>query len=85
VNHNGLDNRRCNLRFCTPQQNMGNKRAKNALRGVFPKNGKFFAQIGRTHLGSFASATEAAAAYDRAANERYGEFAILNFPDAVAA
>jgi hypothetical protein len=87
VNGNGLDNRRENLRECDSVQNHGNSRhrvGKSGYRGVKParhgsgfqarmsiKN-KFF------NIGHFRSAEEAAAAYDRAAIERFGEFAMTN-------
>ena len=85
-NGNGLDNRRSNLRTCTSAQNVWNKRrnhGKYKYRGVskfyhrwraaIQFNGKY------THLGMYASAEEAAHAYDKAAVESYGEFACTNF------
>jgi AP2 domain len=38
-------------------------------------------QENRKYLGTYDSEREAAAAYDRAAREFYGEFCRLNFPD----
>ena len=35
----------------------------------------------KTLVGSFLDETEAARAYDVAARELFGEFALLNFPD----
>lgn len=37
-------------------------------------------EIGRKHLGTFATAEEAAKVYDEHAKQLYGEFAYLNFP-----
>lgn len=61
---------------------------KHGFRGIFwdSKRGKFRAEIGnwkahtRKLLGTFATAEEAAQAYDAAAVDRYGEDAALNFP-----
>lgn len=73
VNHNGLDNRKENLRLATQTQNNGNKRMDGrnttGYRGVYfnKNNGRYYAQIRRKnksyHLGYFVSAIEAAKAY----------------------
>lgn len=87
INHNGLDNRKANLRICTPQQNHSNRRkfkGKSKYKGVYWKKlqKQWFAQItsgGKTkHLGYFAIEEEAARAYDKKAKELFGEFARLN-------
>jgi hypothetical protein len=86
INGDGLDNRRANLRLASQRDNSANMavRASSAtgFKGVSWKrrNRKWQAQIGRTYLGIFASAEEAARAYDHAAREAWGEFAHLNFP-----
>lgn len=86
-NHNGLDNRRCNLRVANYSLNSANARFKSGtsgFRGVkFSKrSGRWSARIkvdGREHfLGEFASVEDAAAAYNIAASAVWGEFALLN-------
>lgn len=88
INGNGLDNRRENLRLATRQQNARNRRPWGASRylGVtwLATEGCWKAQIktaGRlAYLGRHRSEAVAAAAYDKAAMEHFGEFARLNFP-----
>jgi hypothetical protein len=90
----GLNNRRSNLRLCTPSQNQQNRRrdARNTsgYRGVtyHKQVGKWQAQLmheGRMHyLGVFCDPRDAALAYDAMAIERFGDFANLNFPEQTA-
>lgn len=76
----GLNNRRANLRQCTRSQNLQNRRGHGRFaKGVTLKNGKYYAQVGHTRLGSFNSEVEAAEAYDWAASKLFGQFARLNF------
>ena len=94
ANRNGLDNRRLNLRFSSHAQNSQNRkvRAENklGLKGVRKvTNGSTFqASITvnrkRRFIGSFRSAIDAALAYDAAARNYFGEFAVCNFPSAIS-
>jgi hypothetical protein len=97
INHERLDNRRENLRVVTSQQNSWNTRRhrdnQTGFKGVHRIHGygvprdRWRASIlcpttkKRIHLGAFDSPEEAARAYDRAAADLRGEFAVLNFPD----
>ncbi len=88
ISGNPLDNRRCNLRLATTQQNAFNRKITTAnttgAKGVYlcKATGRYYAQIcinGRgKHLGFFASIAEAAASYDAAARRIFGEFAKPN-------
>ena len=89
VDGNGLDNRKMNLRKCSKAENNRNRMEKvgpktSKYKGVCrnKRNGKFIAQIGcegkHYFLGHFASEFDAAMAYNKAAQEYFGEFARLN-------
>lgn len=89
ANQEPLDNRRCNLRFATREENQRNKykpKGKSKYKGVHPRSTdpyrKWMASIrfdGETHtLGHFFTEEEAAIAYDKAALEHHGEFAAIN-------
>ena len=91
-NHNGLDNRRSNLRVATSRQNSMNKQCRNphgykGVRCAVAQNGNvrwygyFTYRQKQEHLGRFDSPEEAGRAYDRRAREVFGEFAHLNFPE----
>jgi hypothetical protein len=90
INHNGLDNRKQNLRLCTRAENSRNRRPFNIkgsrYKGVSWDKGRkvFIACIycnrKNYYLGRFKSEIAAAKAYDRKARELFGEFAYLNFP-----
>lgn len=87
VDGNGLNNQKTNLRLATKAQNLSNRKANRGHRfkGVSQRNhGRYRARIGRKCLGGFGTEEEAAKAYDRAAIEKYGAFANLNFPPAAA-
>jgi hypothetical protein len=88
VNHDGLDNRRSNLRICTVRQNIGNARgAGPGYRGVsfHPNNPQkpWRARWNGKHLGYFESEWDAAEAYNQVAAQEYGDFALLNVRRAV--
>lgn len=92
INHDGLDNRRCNLRLATRQQNAWNSRKADRTRtsnykGVtyagWGKKRKrwraiIFIKRRRVHLGYFHTQEEAAIAYNEAAQQAFGSFACLN-------
>ena len=87
-NHNTLDNRRNNIRICTHQQNMGNRKltlnTSSRFKGVTWDKAKnrWKAQIcinGRqTYLGLFLSEKKAALAFNDVSKKYHGEFACLN-------
>jgi len=90
INHNGLDNRRSNLRFATQQQNLQNARKRRSgvcsFKGVRkrPKRNwqAYITLEGRfVTLGSFPTAEQAARAYDAAARKHFGSFACCNFEE----
>jgi len=92
INRNRLDNRKANLRPATKQQNAWNSKFKRKARitrfyGIYWDKDKEKWQVrldinGRIRrLGYYADEIEAAKAYDEAAKEYRGEFAVLNFPE----
>jgi len=88
INHNKLDNRKCNLRLCTKRQNSFNRTkhitSKSKYKGIYwnklvnkwrvsiSYNGDYF------YLGYFKDEIDAARAYNKKAEELFGEFASLN-------
>ena len=88
-NHNGLDNRKENLRICTMQENLQNRRAnknsKCGYKGVERVGNRYRASIHvngiKRSLGRYDTPEEAARAYDAKAIELFGEYAHLNLPE----
>ena len=87
IDRDKQNNKLSNLRLATASENRCNqiptRLPKSGYRGVYPNYNRFQAMIRdqtgkRTHLGSFKTAREAAAAYNAAAIIIHGEFAILN-------
>lgn len=88
INLNRLDNRKCNLRICSHIENTRNrnktylntsgykgvcfKRRESKYEAYININGKY------KTLGYFVNAIDAAKAYNEAAKEFFGEFALLN-------
>ena len=87
IDHNGLNNQKCNLRNCSMSQNKMNVTpiGLSKFLGVHPRNDKYVAQIKvngkKIYIGTFKTEEDAAHAYDNAAKKYFGEFANLNFKE----
>lgn len=85
INHNGLDNRRENLRLCTVSENARNKRSRwgrDLPKGVFRDSGKYRVRIdiGDRIIsdGPHEDVEIAAAKYAALAVEHFGPFAYFD-------
>jgi hypothetical protein len=90
INGDKHDNRRCNLRVCTQHQNNYNARKRrdglSRWKGVYPVNNTtskvwaahIRADKRRSYLGCFEEEACAATAFNFAAAELHGEFAVYN-------
>lgn len=93
IDHNGLHNRKGNLRLCTNAQNCYNQQpcanGTSKYKGVswHKCRSKWSARIRCDrkfyNLGDYDDQMEAAMAYDDKAVELFGEFAYLNFPERI--
>jgi hypothetical protein len=86
--HDGLNNRRSNLRIGNKSLNGANSKRRSSTspyRGVTRHRGIWKAQITvgyrYIHLGTYQDPELAARAYDRAAKQYFGPFAVCNFSD----
>lgn len=85
INHNGLDNRKCNLRICTNQENICNceipKNNKSGCKGVYwaKDKQKWTVQVtinNKTkYIGSYENLEDAIKARQEASKKYYGDFA----------
>lgn len=87
INGDSLDNRRKNLRVCSIKENGRNVRKKASTykyKGVYKnqRSNGFFASITvdykTKYIGFFPTKEEAAKAYNKKAEELFGEYASLN-------
>lgn len=88
INHNGLDNRRSNLRICTRGQNLANMQSRTGVskfKGVSwsKQRRKWITHISLNkkliYLGCSINEINAAHVYDKKARELFGEYALTNF------
>ena len=94
ISGNRLDNRKSNLRLCTLSENARNRRMERDSTSLFKGvrcvhrtgkkrwNARIFHNGIRKCLGYYATAQEAGAAYNAAAQDLYGEFARINVMNA---
>lgn len=85
INHNGLDNRKCNLRICTNQQNICNckipKNNKSGCKGVYwsQDKQKWTVQVTTNnktkYIGRYDNLEDAIKARREASRKYYGEYA----------
>ena len=91
INGNPLDNRKENLRVCTPKENSLNKAIHNptgyiGVRFLQGNQRPYEVRVNKSKVGYYRTAEEAAVKYDEHKKEIYGEdnkFIKLNFPHGV--
>jgi len=89
IDHNGLNNRKSNLQICEPDVNKQRVPLridnKSGYKGVCwsKSHQKWQVAIQGKIIGRFNNKTEAAKAYDEAAERLFGKFAVLNFAGAI--
>lgn len=81
INHDTLDNRKSNLRICSHDDNMKNKKVykvnKSGVPGVWKdesRGGKYRVTVSGKYIGSFESFEEAVKVRERVAKEEFGEY-----------
>lgn len=93
INYNCLDNKRVNIRLCTPQESSYHRRgianSSSKYKGIWRAGTKKWqAQIKHNnkaiYIGQYNNEIKAAKAYDVKARELFGKFAELNFPNTFA-
>ena len=91
INHNKLDNRKCNLRICTSAENSRNRKKQKGsysskYKGVYydKQKNKWRVRVcvnnKPKHIGYYESEEEGVRAYDRACIKYHKEFCNTNFP-----
>ena len=93
INNNPLDNRKCNLRIVTPQQNNMNRKSTKDSSSKYigvtfdKRNNKWKAFIkinGKSvHLGTYDNELDAGKERDIATREHYGEYGNLNLMSSI--
>lgn len=86
--NNKLNNQKSNLRIVTPHQNAMNMSKRKGCSSIYKgviwdkSRNKWQSKIklnGKTiHLGRFTNEKDAAKAYDNAAKQKFGEYALIN-------
>ena len=85
INHNTLDNQKSNIRICTNNENMRNRKTPkhntSGYKGVVLDSDrvKWKAVVANRIIGRFDTKEDAARAYNKKAKEQFGEFAKPNF------